>query len=477
MSPHLALNRHTQLGFVTLLVAFSCNVAQTTPHARPPEARVAVAPTPTPQAEPVQPAKVDGRLPSLAPLIDSVKGAIVNVEVRAKAEDSVNLRELITGQQSPELRGAGSGFIIRADGLVLTNNHVVARADSIRVKLEDGRDFDATVLGTDPLTDLAVIKLKGEVKNLPVLALGDSDSLRVGDWVVAIGNPFGLATSVSAGIVSAKARNIGAGPYDDFLQTDAAINPGNSGGPLFDLNGQVVGINTAMVGGGSGIGFAVPSSFAKALLPQLEQGEVVRGWLGVGIQDLTRDLAKGLKVEPEHGAVVTDVQNDTPGAQAGLKVDDVITGLNGKQLKSAMELSRSVGFMRPGSTVTLTVWRDGKPRDLRVALGKRPDLEGVAAGHNPKQAEESASKLGLAYDNAAAHQRGAKGAVITRIDPGSPADRAQLQEGMVIVEADGQPVRNAADLTRILAKHHSGDVALLRIKVENGRVLRALPIS
>src|SRR5262249_53642510 len=275
-------------------------------------------------------------------------------------------------------QGAGSGFIIHPNGTVLTNNHVVEGADAIRVRLEDGRSFDANVLGRDPLTDVAVVKLKGKVENLPVVPLGDSDSMKVGDWVLAIGNPFGLASSVSAGIISARARQIGAGPYDDFLQTDAAINPGNSGGPLFNLKGEVIGINTAIVGGGTGIGFAVPSNIAKALLPQLEkEGAVSRGYIGVHIQDLNPDLAKGLSVPVKEGAVISDVVDDGPGKAAGLQRDDVVTAIDGQKVSSGGALSRAVGLKRPGTTSTLNVYRGTKQMELKVHLATRPDLAKV----------------------------------------------------------------------------------------------------
>jgi serine protease Do len=428
-------------------------------------------------------------LPSFSGLVEAVKGAVVNVEVRQRVkgaqpgrgggtgdsdEDELLRRFFGVNPKQPQVqRGAGSGFIIREDGLVLTNNHVVQGAEEIRVRLDDGRTFEAKVLGTDPLTDLALVQLKdGTIKDLPVLKLGDSDALNVGDWVVAIGNPFGLATSVSAGIVSAKERNIGAGPYDDFLQTDAAINPGNSGGPLFNLQGEVVGINTAIVGGGTGIGFAVPSSFVKVELPQLEKGVVQRGWLGISIQDLTPELAKALKVSEQHGAVVSDVPSGTPAKSAGLKPDDVIIGLNGGKVVSAMALSRAVGFMKPGEKVTLTVMHGGEKRDVKIQLGKRPDLEGVSKKEAPAK-EEPQEKFGVAFQDSPDGQ----GAVITEVETGSPAERAGLVAGMTVIEADNVPVHNAADLLRVLSKAKTGQTLLLRLKVEGGKILRALPVS
>lgn len=317
-----------------------------------------------------------------------------------------------------------------------------------------------------------------------MVKLGDSDSMHVGDWVVAIGNPFGLASSVSAGIISARARNIGAGPYDDFLQTDAAINPGNSGGPLFNLNGEVIGINTAIVGGGSGIGFAVPSNMAKELLPQLANGKIQRGWLGVSVQDLNPELAKALKVPQPHGALIGDVpDNEGPAKKAGIQPEDVVVAIDGSPIDSARALTRSVGFKKPGSTVTLTLYRDGKKQDVKLQLGERPDREGVSSSGDQQngQDEARAEKLGLAFDDVPNQLQGrggnaSGGAVVTNVDPGSPADRAELRQGMIIVEANGKPVKRARDLAQVLREAKSGSTVLMRIQVEGGRILRAMAI-
>ena len=440
-----------------------------------------------------------GALPSLAPLVDAVKAAVVNVDVQSRVKgpalsDGSDLFERFFGFQNPRSnrrqreappqirQGAGSGFIIHPNGTLLTNNHVVEGADAIRVHLEDGRAFDAEVLGRDPLTDIAVVKLKGKLEKLPVATLGDSDAIKVGDWVVAIGNPFGLASSVSAGIISARARQIGAGPFDDFLQTDAAINPGNSGGPLFNMKGEVIGINTAIVGGGSGIGFAVPSNMAKLLLPQLEKGQKIRrGWLGVTVQDLTPELGKSLSVPVSRGAVVSDVNPDTPAAKAGLKPEDVVVAVDGNPVDSNRALTRSVGFKSPGTEVTLTIYRGGKKQDLKLKLGERPPEDELGTGFGGGEeggAPSQSDKLGLAFEDARQVQGAPskKGAVITSVEPGSPADHADLRPGMVVIEAAGKPVNNARDLNRILRDAKSGSTVLLRIEIPNGRILRALPI-
>lgn len=415
---------------------------------------------------------------SFAPLVESVMDAVVYVETR-RTHDGRTSDELLDRfhgspgpRDEPMLRGAGSGFIVAADGKVLTNHHVVAGSKDIRVKLEGSRVFAAHVLGSDPLTDLALLELEGDVKDLPVLALGDSDDIRVGDWVVAIGNPFGLASSVSAGIVSAKERDIHLGPYDAFLQTDAAVNPGNSGGPLFNAAGEVIGINSVMVGGGAGIGFAVPSNIAAELLPQLERGEVQRGWFGVSIHDLTPPLAKALRVPRSQGAIVSEVPPETPARRAGLKQDDVVVSIDGIDVESARALSRAVAAKAPGSTVRLGVFRKGKPRELDVVLGRRPDLEQEAPA---SPAEEPAARsgiaaLGLSFESAE------NGALITSVQPTTAADAAGLVAGSVVIEANGEPVKSAADLARLLATAEPGDVVLLRVEIEGHPLLRALEL-
>jgi serine protease Do len=460
------------------------------PGAAPPAAETTRAPTTT-----APPAQAQA-LASLAPLAESVRAAVVNVEVRSRGpgrgeqpladpfgeELPWPFREFRQAPREQPLRqGLGSGFIIDPKGLVLTNNHVVEGAVDIQVKLMDGREFTAEVLGTDPLTDVALIELQGkDVKDLPVVRLGDSDAMRVGDWVLAIGNPFGLSSSVSLGILSAKARDIHAGPYDDFLQTDAAINPGNSGGPLFNMNGEVVGINTAIVGEGTGIGFAVPSNLAKALLPQLQkEGTVTRGWLGLGVQDLTPAIAQAMGLPVHEGAVVISMDEGTPAARAGLRQDDVIVAVDGKPITSAGSLTRTVGLMHPGTQVTLTLYRGTQKQELKATLGTRPDLEGVSSRGAPRSPTEAHQRLGIGLSDAGP-QLGVRGmpqgALITRVVPGSVAEHAGLVPGMVVVEAAGKPVRSAADLARVLQEARPGSSVLLRIQLRDTRALRALTI-
>ena len=441
------------------------------------------------------PAPKEATLPSLAPLVDSVRAAVVNVDVQGRraaaseeAPDDDRTDQFFGRRGNPKgqlKQSSGSGFIVDPTGLVLTNNHVVEGAVIIRVRLEDGRAFDADVLGRDPLTDLALIRLRGKPTNLPVVKLGDSAAMRVGDFAVAIGNPFGLASSVSLGIVSALDRNIHAGPYDQFLQTDAAINPGNSGGPLFNLKGEVIGINTAIVGGGTGIGFAVPSNVARALMPQLEKdGSVTRGWLGVGIQDLSPGLAKAMGIPQQEGAVITAVNDGSPAKKGGVAEDDVIVSIDGAKVMSGGGLSRAVALKRPESEVKLAVYRSGKPLELKIKLGTRPDLENFAARATP--AEPAGSKqprVGLSFqdmDPRLAESVGlpANGALVVDVAPGSPAERAGLRRGMVIVEAGKKVIHGRDDLMKVLTEGKSASVLLLRVMLpgSGGKVLQALEL-
>ncbi|MFT3839745.1 MAG: Do family serine endopeptidase [Myxococcaceae bacterium] len=449
------------------------------------------------RAAPAMPPPVNVPSPTsgLADLVAAVKGAVVNVEVKQRAtmpDDMMGADELFQqffGRNAPRQQqqqphemirqGAGSGVVIDSSGLVLTNNHVVEGATEITVTLDDGRKLEAKVLGHDPLTDLALVKLQG-AEGLPVAKLGDSDAVRVGDWVVAIGNPYGLATSVSAGILSARARDIQAGPYDDFLQTDAAINPGNSGGPLFNLQGEVIGVNTAIVGGGTGIGFAVPSNMVLKLLPQLKSGKAIsRGYLGVAIQDLTPALGKALNVPVQKGAVIADVTSSSPAASSGLKANDVVVSVDGQEVKDAKSLTRAVGFLTPGKDATLTVYRGGNKLDLKVKLGTRPDLEGLSKTGQQPGGEEGegtkADKLGLKVQDGDAAGAGV-GAYLLFVEPGSPAEKADLRPNMLITEVNGKPVRNAQQLLEVLHSAKPGATLLIKVQVKGGHVLRALTI-
>ncbi len=477
---------------VVLLSTAVCGQSQTD--------RASPAPAPKPGASAVPAARDVVALPSIAPLVRRVRGAVVNVEVVATSDAATGgsggpdeLFERFFGgpegfgglgiPQPDPRQGIGSGFLIDPTGWIVTNNHVVEGATAIRITLDDGRTFGAEVKGRDPLTDVALLQLKGNPKNLPSVPFGDSDALQIGDWLTAIGNPFGLSSSVSTGILSARARDIQMGPYDDFLQTDAAINPGNSGGPLFNLKGEVVGMNTAIVGGGAGIGFALPSNMIRALLPQLrEKGVVTRAWLGAYVQDLTPQLAKALRVPATQGAIVTQLEPNSPAQRAGLKPDDVITQLDGEPIPSASALTRNVALKRPGNDAQITLYRGGQERKERVRLGTRPDLEGLAQTPAPEKDQAPEQRLGLTVTDLPreiAQQTDIRfGALITEVRPGSPAGQADLQPGMVVVELGGARIDNARALARALEKGRSGATLLLRLRVpgSDARILRALTL-
>jgi serine protease Do len=364
--------------------------------------------------------------------------------------------------------GQGSGFIISKDGYILTNNHVVGDADKVTVKLLDGREFTAKTIGTDVHSDVAVIKIDG--KDLPMLQMGDSDTLEVGEWVVAIGNPFGLSHTLTVGVVSAKGRSsVGIADYENFIQTDAAINPGNSGGPLVDLDGRVVGMNTAIFsrnGGYMGIGFAIPINMAKAIKDQLIQtGSVTRGYLGIVIQDLTPELAKSFGLKDNQGILVSQVSEDSPAAKAGLKQGDVIVEFAGKPVEKVGAFRNGVALKAPGSKEELTVLRSGKRKTFSITIGKLPDGELADAG-----TPHSLEKLGLTVQTLTpelARQFGfqvEKGVVVTQVTPGSEAALAGINPGAVILEVNRKPVSNTEEFKRAVAQTPEKGVVLLLIK-------------
>jgi serine protease Do len=359
----------------------------------------------------------------------------------------------------------GSGFIIDKDGFILTNNHVVESTDEIKVKLADGREFKAEIVGRDPKTDLALIRIEPE-SDLPILSLGDSETAQVGDWVIAIGNPFGLGHTVTAGIVSAKYRQIGAGSYDNFIQTDASINPGNSGGPLLNTAGEAIGINTAIFsrsGGNIGIGFAIPINMAKDILPQLKEGKVVRGWLGVMIQEVTPELKEKLGLSDVRGALVADVTSGGPAETAGIKRGDVIVGFNGKEIKEMKELPFLVASSPVGSEAEVDIVRNGKPMTVTVTLGRLPDKEEIAPAKT--RLELGMSLETLTPDKATAMGlTGTDGVVVTQVVPGSPAVEAGIRLGDVIVEVDKTPIGNVEEFEAVTTKFKPGDTMLLLIK-------------
>lgn len=374
-------------------------------------------------------------------------------------------------QQKRQVQSQGSGFIITPDGYILTNNHVVGDADRVTVKLLDGREFTAKTVGTDPPTDVAVIKIDAE--RLPVLSLGDSDRIEVGEWVLALGNPFGLSHTLTAGIVSAKGRSsVGITDYEDFIQTDAAINPGNSGGPLIDLQGKVVGINTAIYsrngGGYMGIGFAIPVNLAKNIYTQLiEHGNVTRGYLGVTIQDLTAELAKSFGLDDTRGVLVSQVMPDTPAEKAGMKQGDVIVSLNGKPVDASASLRNEVAMTVPGSTIKVGVIRDGKSKTLSVKVEKMSE-DMLTSSRSEDMSSLGMSVATLTKDLAKQYGfENESGVVITGVDQGSAAARAGIKPGMLVKEVNRRPVKNVKEFENALKKGGKKPV-LLFIKDDRG---------
>jgi serine protease Do len=318
---------------------------------------------------------------TFAGLAEAVKPAVINVSSESRAGARSRVEELFGGEGPQRLprRSLGSGVVIDPGGVALTNAHVVEGGGQIEVTMLDGTKYPAKVIGTDRKTDLAVLRLQAPGKTFAYLPLGDSDAVRVGDWVIAVGSPFGLNATVTSGIVSAKARQIGAGPYDDFLQTDAAINPGNSGGPLVNMRGEVIGINTAIVRGGSGIGFAIPANLARRIASELvASGSVARGWLGVSLQPLTPDLAASFATKDRRGVLISEVTPGSPAARGGLKAGDVVLEMNATKVETPGDLARAVGLARPGTETTLRVWRNGAERTLKVTLAQGPSEAAVS---------------------------------------------------------------------------------------------------
>ncbi len=366
-------------------------------------------------------------------------------------------------------RSLGSGFIIDHDGYIVTNNHVVEGADKIKVILKDEREFNAEVKGRDPNTDLALIKIESD-GNLPVIEFGNSDDVKIGEWVMAIGNPFGLEHTITVGIISAKGRVIGSGPYDDFIQTDASINPGNSGGPLIDMNGKVVGINTAIIAGGQGIGFAIPVNMAKGIIQQLQsKGEVTRGWLGVGIQDLNEELKKYYGVKGKAGVLVTKVFPGDPAEKAGIKAKDIILSVNGKEVDSSRELSRTIAESPVGQKAKLLVLRDGKEKEFTIKLGKRPET--MMAAQSPEVQKKN--PFGLAVSNLTPELisqfqlQAEKGVMVVGVEPDSKGEEAGVLPGDLIKEINHKEVTDVDQYMKEIGKYKKGDKISLYILRSN----------
>jgi len=457
-------------------------------------------------------------LPSVADLAERLLPAVVEISVQTKADggdapatqlpdipdnspfkdffDDFLKKHREQGRGAPDrtVTSMGSGFVVESSGLIVTNNHVVEGASGIEVHFQDSTILKAELVGRDPKTDIAVIRVKPD-KPLPVVAFGDSDHLRIGEWVMAIGNPFGLGGSVSLGIVSARNRDINAGPYDDFIQTDAAINKGNSGGPLFSMNGDVVGINTAIfspTGGSVGIGFSVPANTAKTVVAQLEKyGETRRGWFGVKIQSVTDDIAESMNMGKSRGALIADVTKTGPAEKAGIEAGDVVIEFNGKPVNEMKDLPKIVAETEIGTRVLVKVFRKGKEIQLTAEVGRLEDGEKVVAQQDKSQATPSApavtTTLGMTVTSITDELRQkyaiddeVKGAVITEVSADSPAADKRLEPGDVITEAGEKPVVGAADISAAIeeaTKSGKNSVLLLVSKAGKQAEMRFIALK
>jgi serine protease Do len=379
-------------------------------------------------------------------------------------------------QRAPRNRlvtGQGSGFFITADGYAVTNNHVVDKADTVEITTDDGKTYSAKVIGTDPRTDVALIKVEGR-SDFPYVKLADL-APRIGDWVLAVGNPFGLGGTVTAGIVSARGRDIGAGPYDDFIQIDAPVNKGNSGGPTFDVDGNVIGVNTAIFspsGGSVGIAFAIPASTVKSVVAQLkDKGSVTRGWIGVQIQPVTAEIAESIGLKKAEGALVSDPQANGPAAKAGIEAGDVITAVNGAAVKDARDLAKQIGSIAPGTSVKLTVWRKGEEKNLSVSLGELPNQREARATTPGTLTPDGSDVPRLGLTLAPAGQvagSGSEGVVVTKVDPNGVASEHGFQTGDIILEVGGKKVAHPADVRSALNEAQKDGKRSVLMRVKSG---------
>jgi serine protease Do len=444
-----------------------------------------------------------GQPGGFADLVARVKPAVISVRVRMDSPTQTGrlnrdedawpfsenspldgfLRRFGFENGMPQMRNMaaeGSGFFISADGYAVTNNHVVDNAKTVKVVTDDGRTLSAKVVGSDPRTDLAVIKVDGH--DFPFVKFSDREP-RIGDWVIAVGNPFGLGGSVTAGVVSARGRDIGSGPYNDFIQIDAAINKGNSGGPAFNLSGDVIGVNTAIFspsGGSVGIGFDIPADTAKMVVAQLkDHGHVTRGWMGVRIQPVTREIADSVGLKKAEGAIVDEPEAGSPAAKAGIVAGDIITAVDGMDIKNSRDLARRIASTAPGTSVTLAVFHNGENKTVSLALGQLPEQRQASAGEHSTTGNGT-PRLGLtlapAGDVAGA---GDRGVAVTGVDPDGPAAEHGVKEGDVILDVAGKAVSSPADVSRQIADQHKEGkhAVLMRMKTSDGTRFIAIPIG
>ena len=462
-------------------------------------------------------AEIAQRPTGFANLVEKVKPAVISVRVKVKADsemmsfdgdmsspkdppmerffrrfgmpDGMPNDEDTPDQSKPHrphdqfVTGQGSGFFVTADGYAVTNNHVVDKAKAVEITTDDGKTYDAKVIGTDPRTDLALIKVDGR-SDFPFVKLAETMP-RIGDWVVAVGNPFGLGGTVTAGIVSARGRDIGSGPYDDYVQIDAPVNKGNSGGPTFDMDGNVIGVNTAIFspsGGSVGIAFDIPAETVKTVVAQLkDKGFVRRGWIGVQIQSVTSDIAEGLGLKGTEGALVAEAQADSPAAKAGVIAGDVITALNGHPVKDAHDLAKQIGSMTPSTTAKVAVWRKGEEKSFSLTLGELPkSREARATDSNSDAKAAGLPKLGMTVAPAKeVAGSGSEGIVVTEVDPDGLASEHGLKSGDVILEVGGSKVANTEEMRKAIgeAQKSGKHAVLMRVKSDSTTKFVAIPFA
>jgi serine protease Do len=441
----------------------------------------------------IPPSKVNV-LPSFAELIKKLKPSVVNISTtnKIKRRSSPFFSPFDQGHpfeeyfkkffDAPERefkqKGLGSGFIISEDGYVVTNYHVVDKADDIEVILEDGEKYEAKVIGKDPKTDLALLKIETE-NSLPFVEFGNSDNSEIGDWVIAIGNPFGLGHTVTAGIISAKGRILGIGNYDDFIQTDAPINPGNSGGPLFNLKGEVVGVNTAILARGQGLGFSIPVNLTKHIIEQIkDSGKVVRGWLGISIQKVTAEIADVIGAEEGEGVLVADLIDGSPAEKGGLNRGDIILEFNGEKIKEVSDLTGKVALTAPGEVAKLKIIREKKARDLNITIGEFPEDEKIT-----KKKEEPKQKFGLAVIDISPQianrfdLTSTEGVIVSSVLPGSAASEAGFRRGDIIIEINKEQIKNVEQYNNLLDKIGKGKSALFLVKRGDNTIYLGLKIE
>lgn len=441
-------------------------------------------------------------LPNFVPLVQATGKAVVNIStektVRQRGLPSEMFRgmppdferffeQFDRGSRPRTQHSLGTGFLVSADGYIVTNNHVVEGADTVLVNLQSEtnkeQSLKATIIGADKETDLALLKVKAD-RTLPYLSFGDSDRMEVGEWVLAIGNPFGLGHTVTAGILSAKGRDIRSGPFDNFLQTDASINPGNSGGPLINMDGKVIGINTAIIASGQGIGFAIPSNMASRIVEQLKSGKKIsRGWIGVTIQDIDANTAKALGLPDDHGAIIGSVSEGEPADRAGIHDGDVVLEVNGKKIDDSGALLRAIAGETPGTDVQFTIWRDGSKKQVTVRLGERNSHIASTSSGSKEKGQASLSGLNLrsltADEARAAGLKRGIGLIVVNVDSGSVAEEVGIRPGDILTKANFKPITSLDDLNSVINSNEAQKrgAIVFQIQRRNQAFICALPLQ